>query len=337
VAPSAPVYPALGEPLTTRIGGKIGPVRTRRRLALRLLGAALVLVAACGRPDPAPRTTGTTEVTRVATTVAGPVPPASTAPGDAVLSGFVAFGDFGGGPAQIDVARAMDRWAAAGHKVDALVTTGDNVYDVAEPHLFEAQLDRPYRWLRSGRPMWATLGNHDVAGGYGDEELAHLGLPPLPYAKELPGVQLLFVDANRPDDAQARWLDQHLGAPGPRFRVVVFHQPAWSCGPHGSTEAVGERWVPVFERHRVALVLNGHDHDYERLVSRGGVTYVVTGGGGRELYRVRPDCMDEPHEPEQEAAAQRHHFVAVEVRSRSLLLRAVGTDGSVFDQTVIER
>jgi 3',5'-cyclic AMP phosphodiesterase CpdA len=309
-------------------------VNGRRRLVPALAAAAALLLAACGRPGPAPPATGTTEVTSVGTTIAAPVPPPSTAPGDPVLSGFVAFGDFGGGPAQLDVAAAMERWGAGGHRVDALVTTGDNVYDVAEPSLFEAQLDRPYRSLRAGRPMWATLGNHDVAGGYGDEELAHLGLPPLPYAKELPGVQLLFVDANRPDDAQARWLDERLGGPGPPFRVVVFHQPAWSCGPHGSTDAVGERWVPVFERHRVALVLNGHDHDYERLVSRRGVTYVVTGGGGRELYRVRQDCMDEP---DQKAAAQRHHFVAVEVRSRSLLLRAVGVDGSVFDQAVIER
>jgi acid phosphatase len=251
-----------------------------------------------------------------------------------VLSGFVAFGDFGGGPAQLDVAAAMERWVAAGHKVDALVTTGDNVYDAAEPRLFEPQLDRPYRSLRAGRPMWVTLGNHDVAAGYGDEELAHLGLPPLPYAKNLPGVQLLFVDANRPDEAQARWLEERLAESGPLFRVVVFHQPAWSCGPHGSTEAVGEHWVPVFERYRVALVLNGHDHDYERLVSRDGVTYVVTGGGGRDLYPVRRDCMDEP---DQKAAAFRHHFVAVEVRSRSLLLRAVGVDGTVFDQAVIER
>ena len=319
-----------------------------RRLVVAL-AAAVTLVAACGGSgDPATgaRSSGalssgapptTTAVTTTA--VAEATAPSAAAdgtpdPDGAVVSGFVAFGDFGGGPAQVDVARAMERWVAAGHRVDALVTTGDNVYEAAEPRLFEAQLDRPYRSLRAGRPMWATLGNHDVAKGYGDEELAHLGLPPLPYAKELPGLQLLFLDANRPDDAQARWLDGRLGEPGPPFRIVVFHQPAWSCGPHGSTAAVGERWVPVLERHRVALVLNGHDHDYERLVSRGGVTYVVTGGGGRNLYQVRRDCLEEP---DQQALAVRHHFVAVEVRARTLTLQAVGVDGAPFDRAVIFR
>jgi acid phosphatase len=228
----------------------------------------------------------------------------------------------------------MEAWIGAGHRADALVTTGDNVYDVAEPRLFDAQLDQPYRRLRDGRPLWATLGNHDVAGGHGNEELAHLGLPGLPYLESLPGVQLLFLDANRPDDAQARWLDQRLDEPGPSFRVVVFHQPAWSCGLHGSTPGVDERWVPVIERHHVALVLNGHDHDYERFTSAGGVTYVVTGGGGRELYPLRGRCLGEPV---RQAAAVRHHFVAVEVGAHSLTLAAVGDDGAVFDRAAVRR
>ncbi len=157
-----------------------------------------------------------------------------------VVSGFVAFGDFGGGDAQHEVARAMERWAADGHRVDALVTTGDNVYNNGEPEKFRAQLDEPYRELRRTRPLWVTLGNHDVKDGNGPNQLRHLGLPDLPYAKELPGVQLLFVDANRPDQAQADWLDARLSERGPPFRVVVFHQPAWSCSNHDSDEEVDQ-------------------------------------------------------------------------------------------------
>jgi len=295
--------------------------------------AALGMVsAACGGSGQAPATSTPSGSTTGAPAVATTAPASGTA--EAPQAGFLAFGDFGGGPAQGDVAAAMETWVGAGHRADALVTTGDNVYDVARPALFAAQLDEPYRALRATRPMWATLGNHDVAGGYGDEELEHLGLPDLPYAKTLPGVQILLLDANRPDDAQARWLDQQLGAAGPPFRVVVFHQPAWSCGLHGPTEAVDEKWVPLFERHRVALVLNGHDHHYERFESAGGVTYVVTGGGGRELYPVLGRCMDEP---DQKASAVRHHFVSVEAGTNTLTLAAVGTDGRVFDRATIER
>jgi hypothetical protein len=41
--------------------------------------------------------------------------------------------------------------------------------------------------------------------------------------------------------------------------------------------------VPLFERHGVRLVLNGHDHNYQRF-DTAGITYVITGGGGASLY-----------------------------------------------------
>jgi 3',5'-cyclic AMP phosphodiesterase CpdA len=214
------------------------------------------------------------------------------------------------------------------------VTTGDNVYERGEPERFAAQLDQPYRELRRSRPMWATLGNHDVSAGHGAEQLRHLGLPDLPYAKSLPGLQLLFLDGNRAHREQASWLDARLSEPGPALRAAVFHQPAWSCSRHDGTERVERHWVPVLEDHRVALVLNGHDHNYQRFVSRGGVTYVVTGGGGRRLYPL-DGCA--PGSPERVAGQVRHHFTAVEVRDGSLAVTAVAADGGVLDRAVIRR
>ncbi len=108
----------------------------------------------------------------------GTAPPKASGP---VLSGFVAFGDFGGGKDQHAVAAAIQRWVATGHRVDALVTTGDNVYDDGDPGQFRAQLDEPYGQLRRTRPLWVTLGNHDVKAGHGPAQLGYLGLPPLPY------------------------------------------------------------------------------------------------------------------------------------------------------------
>jgi hypothetical protein len=304
----------------------------RAAAALLVLG---VLAAGCG-PDDQERAaaqhpaTGATRTTPPATASTATATAGRSAP---VRSGFVAFGDFGGGPAQRAVASAMHRWAA-GHRVDALVTTGDNVYERGEPQRFGAQLDRPYRQLRRTRPLWVTLGNHDEVAGHGAAQLRHLGLPRLPYVKTLPGVQLLFLDGNRPDRAQATWLEARLARPGPRFRVVVFHQPAWSCSTHGSSREVDRWWVPVLERNRVALVLNGHDHNYQRFVSTAGVNYVVTGGGGKQLYPVTR-CPSGT--PRRVAAVARNHFTAVEVRQRSLTVRAVGGNGQVIDRVVIRR
>jgi Calcineurin-like phosphoesterase len=302
--------------------------RLSRRQAL-LAGVAPLLAAAaggCDRPGSGPATP------EPSATLATPSSAAAPATGP-VRAGLVAFGDFGGGEAQPAVARAMERWAAT-HRVDALVTTGDNVYERGDPSLFAAQLDRPYAALRRTRPMWATLGNHDVVAGHGADQLRHLGLPDLPYARSLPGLQLLFLDANRVDAAQAAWLEDRLGGPGPALRAVVFHQPAWSCSRHDASREVDRLWVPVIERHRVPLVLNGHDHNYQRFVSGAGVTYVVTGGGGRSLYPVDACAAGAPRRV---VAEVRHHFTAVEVRDRSLALTAVADDGSVIDRAVIRR
>jgi len=114
-------------------------------------------------------------------------------------------------------------------------------------------------------------------------------------------------------------------------RVVVFHQPAWSCSRHGSTPAVDARWTPVLERHRVTLVLSGHDHNHQRFTSVRGVTYIVTGGGGAPLYPVASGCRTPPRA----AAASRHHFTAVEATATGITVTAVGDDGGVLDRTVL--
>jgi hypothetical protein len=249
------------------------------------------------------------------------------------MSGFVAFGDFGGGPAQGAVAAGMLQWVRDGHRVDALVTTGDNVYDFGEPRLFEADLVAPYRaLLGTGRPLWATLGNHDEAAGHGAQQLAFLHLPALPFVKTLPGVRFLFLDANHPDDAQAWWLAEQLAGPTPAlFTVAVFHQPVFSCGLHGRTPEVITHWYPALNSGRLSLVLNGHDHDYQRFLTAEGTTFIVTGGGGRELYPLIPGC----DAPEMRAGVVKHHFTGVEVYSDRMAVTAVATDGSVIDRVDI--
>lgn len=293
-----------------------------RRFAPLALVAAL-LVACSSGSAPKRSTAPTTAPPTVATTPPTAVPE----------SGFVAFGDFGGGRAQPAVAQQMTAWAAT-HRVDALVTTGDNVYPDGNPSLYSAQLDAPYAELRQTRPFWMALGNHDVQSGFGTEELRYVGLPKMPFVKDLPGAQLLFLDANHPDQQQAAWLNARLSEPGPPLRIVVFHQPAFSCARHGSTPAVDELWVGLLEDHRVPLVLNGHDHYYERFVSSSDVTYVVTGGGGQPLYKRRATCRNVPPS---HATAQRHHFTGIEISGTTITLTAVADDGTVFDQATISR
>jgi 3',5'-cyclic AMP phosphodiesterase CpdA len=69
-----------------------------------------------------------------------------------------------------------------------------------------------------------------------------------------------------------------------RWKIAVFHHPAFTCGAYHSHDLVVRRWVPLLQRYRVRLVLSGHDHNYQRFAPRRGVTYVVHGGGSGYFY-----------------------------------------------------
>jgi hypothetical protein len=75
----------------------------------------------------------------------------------------------------------------------------------------------------------------------------------------------------------------------------------------------------------VDLVFSGHDHVYERTVPIMGVTYVVSGGGGRRLYPAG-------HGELTASSVSAHHAVLVRVSGRHLLLEAVEIGGKVVDR-----
>lgn len=125
-----------------------------------------------------------------------------------------------------------------------------------------------------------------------------------------------------------------MSEPGPDFRVVVFHQPPYSCSSHGPTTAVLEQWVPVIEEHDVALVLSGHDHLYEHFRSEGGVDYIVTGGGGRALYPFKEPCQ---FASMLQGFAEEHHFTAVELVGARLAVTVVSATGQTLESFSIAR
>jgi len=70
--------------------------------------------------------------------------------------------------------------------------------------------------------------------------------------------------------AQTAWLERTLAAgrgdPSVDWIIVQMHQCACSSSATGNGSDLGirQQWLPLFDRYQVDLVLNGHDHDYER-------------------------------------------------------------------------
>jgi predicted phosphodiesterase len=241
-------------------------------------------------------------------------------------------GDFGtGSSAEAGVAAAMEKAALAEH-VDWLITTGDNFYsdDV------DAIWSRPFGWVEAaGIRVIAALGNHDLETATRRMLVAEsLGVDQPWYRVDVGSAVVLVLDANRPEDGQQLdWLAGQLDRLDHQLVITVFHQPAFSCSLHGSTAPVVERWVPLFEAHDVDLVLNGHDHNYQRHL-RAGISYVVTGGGGAGLYAVGgcPAGTDPPLASDDVL----HHFLVLSILPRSVAVEARGTDGAILDLFTVE-
>ena len=78
---------------------------------------------------------------------------------------------------------------------------------------------------------------------------------------------------------QTLWLEGVLSDPDrPKWTVVTFHHPVFSAAKDRDNPAIREAWRPLFEKHGVDLVLQGHDHTYAR-----------SGQGGPKNFENVPD------------------------------------------------
>jgi len=293
---------------------------------------AVGLLAACSHA-------GSNQPSPSATSRSSPSPNAGAAPTPSIAPpadgfGFAVIGDFGSGDAsERTVANAIREWSST-HRLDALVTTGDNVYESGAPDELGAAWGRPYGWVAEQQvPVVAALGNHDVVTDAGAPELRLFDMPGRWYAGTIGPVRFIVLDANDPTDPeQMAFLRTQLAADARApWTVAVFHQPAFSCSFHGSTPEVDEAWVPLFARGGVDLVLNGHDHAYERFAPIDGVTYVVDGSGGATLYPASTFLCPNGTPDYVFANARDHAFVALTATAHRLVGQAITADGRVID------
>lgn len=244
-------------------------------------------------------------------------------------------GDFGtGDDAEYQVARAVHAWVKTS-AADALLTTGDNIYPSGDPDSFKRSWTDPYGWTSSGSiDVIGTLGNHDIATDGGMPVMSLLEMPARWFVAQVGEADIFVLDANEPGSQEQRaWLARSLSSSQARWQIAVFHQPAFSCAEHDGDPVVRSSWTPLFESYGVDLVLSGHDHTYQRFDGPGGTPYVVTGGGGAELYGL--DACDPDTPPLVVADDERHHFVTIEGSSEQLRVRSIGVDGTLIDDFTV--
>lgn len=245
---------------------------------------------------------------------------------------FAAFGDLG--------KRSSDQLAVlaqlAAVRSDFVLLTGDVAYDNGTRGDLERNVFSVYREMMGEVPFFPASGNHDYGtddaqpfreafalfenGGTEGRERW--------YSFDWGPVHAIVLDTEKVGEAQRAWLEDDLAMNEQPFTVVVLHRPPFSSGSHGSNKDVRSTFVPLFEDYGVELVLCGHDHDYERTEPINGVTYVVTGGGGRGTRPVGESDFTA-------YSAEVEHFVYMTFANDELYLVAIDALGNPFDDVTI--
>lgn len=186
-----------------------------------------------------------------------------------------------------------------------VLTLGDNVYEIGSAAEFRDCYEPTWGALKP--QTWPLPGNHDYGVPHAQPYYAYFGAAAGDpgkgyYQRSLNGWTVITLNSNiagEPGSPQYRWLDQALQeAPGPCI-IAAWHHPRFTSAPRGpnlQTAALFDRLVAG----RVTLLLQGHEHHYERLAplqgdgrisESDGMTSMVVGTGGAPLSGFLPTLL----------------------------------------------
>jgi hypothetical protein len=201
-----------------------------------------------------------------------------------------------------DIAMCDENSEATARLLDStggtVFTTGDNVYFHGTRAEFATCYDST--WGRHRARTRPTPGNHDYeqpgAGPYFEYFGANAGPTGLGYYafgigswRAIALNSQIAIDAG---SAQIAWLRRELAANPARCTVAYWHYPLFSAGPSGPHPELQAVWDLLYDAG-AELVLNGHEHYYERSAPQDpagrrdaarGIRQFIVGTGGALLY-----------------------------------------------------
>ncbi|MGE3881235.1 MAG: LamG-like jellyroll fold domain-containing protein [Planctomycetota bacterium] len=269
-------------------------------------------------------------------------------PGDDTPIAFVVIGDTQDQPV---VAKRIAKFAF-GMRPDFAVIAGDLVGTGPNKSHWTEQFFPSMQMLIERVAFFPVLGNHEQDAHFYYDYVA-LPEPEYYYTFRYGTTQFFMLDSNRevaPGSEQYEWLDKELGKSSARWKFVVYHHPSYSSddddygdmwkGPSTHGDVRVRQLTPLYDRHGVDIVWNGHIHSYERTwplrgnraVESNGTIYIVTGGGGGRPERagpIRPYFQNNVREG--------HHFCFVAIHGDTLEFKAFDFDNDLYDVTTIRK
>ena len=298
-----------------------------------LVTRALAAVVAIGLLSWSPSAAAPWRETSQAAQVSAAIP--LTMPNQSGSLKFAVLGDFGTGePPQYELAAQMAK-VYQQFKFPLVILVGDNLYGAERPQDFSLKFEKPYKpLLDAGVKFKASLGNHDSR-----EQRTY---PPFNMNNELyysfkapdENVRFFALESTYPEPRQILWLEKELKSSNDDWKIVFFHHPLYSsAGRHGSDTQLREKLEPLFVAYNVSVVFTGHDHVYERVKPQKGITYFVTGSGGK----LSPGDLDRSSPLTAKGLDTEQVFLVAEIIKDEMTFNAISKSGKVIDSGKIQR
>jgi 3',5'-cyclic AMP phosphodiesterase CpdA len=226
-------------------------------------------------------------------------------------------------------------WFAAGGFIHSMVpsiaTPGNHEY---QPRTAKEAGDN----IRSLSVQWRPQFNLPLNGISGFEETV--------YYVDYQDARIISLNSNRAPQEQIPWLEEVLSSNPRKWLIVSFHHPLYSASERRDNAALRDAWKPLFDKYRVDLVLQGHDHSYARGRTRPfgenvvdglntrdytGPVYVVSVSGGK-MYKLEPTGWDAFEEAEQDRSAENTQlFQVITIHGDTLSYGSYTATGDLYD------
>ncbi|MCA9347206.1 metallophosphoesterase [Candidatus Saccharibacteria bacterium] len=193
-------------------------------------------------------------------------------------------------------------------KPDGVLLLGDVQYERGVFEDFERSFIPDWRNITA--PIFSAAGNHDYGQGNlsGYKKAFDQYMPNVTYQKEgktyydfnFGQWQFYALDSNcqyvggcEENSEQTNWLTSKVISQDNQCSIAFWHHPVFTSGQHNTQPdtSYGQAFWDILAKNNVDIVLNGHDHDYERFAPKGvsgesaesGTREFVIGTGGRNL------------------------------------------------------
>lgn len=211
-------------------------------------------------------------------------------------------------------------------------------------------------WIHSSVPSLAIPGNHEYRNPVKDAKPQGLsvqwkpqftnplngpkGLEETAFYSDYQGVRIIGLNCMEKWDEQIEWLDGILKNNPNKWTIVMYHYPIYSASSGRDNQQWREAIKPVLERHKVDMVLQGHDHVYTRghdnpppgmnvLKKQHSIVYVVSVSGGK-MYELRADWKD--YNATRDSKGENIQlFQVISIDGNKLTLKSFTATGKLYD------